>query len=108
MASFGPDGPAWAKLAQWQRAMHDRLTAALLAPLPALGPAWRLGPTHLLRLALVGLRSTAGLSERLFRTEGTEITRINPVGAPIAATSANPQGTRAAGRYSRFGTSYQI
>jgi phytoene dehydrogenase-like protein len=69
VASFGPDGPAWAKLAQWQRALSGRLAAALLAPLPTLGPAWQLGPRHLMRLAWVGLRSTAGLSERLFRTE---------------------------------------
>jgi phytoene dehydrogenase-like protein len=68
-ASFGEDGPAWARLARWQQAMGDRLAAALLAPLPGLGAAWRLGPRHLLRLAFAGLRSTAGLSERLFRTE---------------------------------------
>src|SRR5207244_5137509 len=66
---FGPGGPAWARLARWQRAMGDRFAGALLAPLPALGPALHLGPGHLLRLALAGPRSTAGLSERLFRTE---------------------------------------
>jgi phytoene dehydrogenase-like protein len=49
--------------------MGDRLAAALLAPLPALLPAWRLGPLNVLRLALAGLRSTAGFSERVFQTE---------------------------------------
>ena len=44
IASFGADGPAWAKLARWQQAMGDRLVAALLAPLPGFGAALRLGP----------------------------------------------------------------
>jgi phytoene dehydrogenase-like protein len=69
MASFGVDGPAWEKLARWQQAMGDRLAAALLAPLPGFGPALRLGPCHLLRLASAGLRSPAGYSGHLFRTE---------------------------------------
>src|SRR5262249_2332072 len=47
----------------------DRLAAALLAPLPALGPAWRLGPLNLLRLARAGLATTAGFARRTFRTE---------------------------------------
>src|SRR5947199_3510225 len=34
--SFGIDGPAWRRLAHWQRNMGDRLAAALLAPLPDL------------------------------------------------------------------------
>jgi phytoene dehydrogenase-like protein len=49
--------------------MGPRLAEALLAPLPALGPAWRLGPANLARLALSGLRSTAGFSRRWFTTE---------------------------------------
>jgi phytoene dehydrogenase-like protein len=49
--------------------MGDRLVAALLAPLPGLGPALRLGPLQLFRLALAGLRSPAGYSQHLFRTE---------------------------------------
>jgi phytoene dehydrogenase-like protein len=69
MASFGIDGPAWERLARWQQAMGDRLVAALLAPLPAFGAAFRLGPYHLLRLAAAGLRSPAGYSQHLFRTE---------------------------------------
>lgn len=69
IASFGVDGPAWEKLARWQHAMGERLVAALLAPLPGIGPALRLGPSHLLRLAFAGLRSPAGYSRQLFRTE---------------------------------------
>jgi phytoene dehydrogenase-like protein len=67
--SFGVDGPAWARLARWQQAMGDRLVNALLAPLPRFGAALRLGPRHLLRLASAGLRSPAGYSHHLFRTE---------------------------------------
>jgi phytoene dehydrogenase-like protein len=68
-AAFGADGPAWRKLALWQRSMGPRLAEALLAPLPGLGPAWRLGPANLVRLALAGLRSTAGLAGARFQTE---------------------------------------
>jgi phytoene dehydrogenase-like protein len=67
--SFGQDGPAWRRLGSWQRAMGDRLAAALLAPLPAVGPAWRLGPRNLLRLGLAGLATPAGWARRHFRTE---------------------------------------
>jgi phytoene dehydrogenase-like protein len=67
--SFGADGPAWRRLAQWQAAMGERLAAALLAPLPGLGPALRLGPRHLLRLGLAGLTTTAGFARRHFRTD---------------------------------------
>src|SRR5882724_2733147 len=38
VASFGDDGPAWRRLALWQKAMGPRLAEALLAPLPGLGP----------------------------------------------------------------------
>src|SRR5438132_144480 len=67
--SFGPDGPAWRRLARWQARMGPRLTDALLAPLPALGPALRLGPANLARLGLAGLSTTAGFARRHFRTE---------------------------------------
>jgi phytoene dehydrogenase-like protein len=69
MASFGEDGSAWEKLARWQQAMGPRLAAALLAPLPAIRAALGLGPFHLCRLASAGLRSPAGYSRHLFRTE---------------------------------------
>jgi phytoene dehydrogenase-like protein len=67
--SFGADGDAWRALALWGRTMGDRLAAALLAPLPGLGPAWRLGVGNLLRLARDGLPSTRHFSLRHFRTE---------------------------------------
>lgn len=67
--SFGVDGPAWRRLALWQRAMGDRLAGALLAPLPGLGPAWHLGLFHLLRLMRAGLSSTAAFARRHFQTE---------------------------------------
>src|SRR5262249_53688760 len=76
VASFGPDGPAWRRLADWRQRLGDRLAAALLAPLPALGPALRLGPLNGLRLALAGLRSPAGLARHLFQTEAAR--RIIP------------------------------
>jgi phytoene dehydrogenase-like protein len=68
-ASFGKDGDAWRRLARWGRSMGDRLSSALLAPLPALGPAWCLGPFNLLRLAGAGLSSPASFSRRRFQTE---------------------------------------
>ncbi len=67
--SFGSDGSAWRRLTLWKQAMGERFAAALLAPLPGLGPAWRLGPRHLLRFARLGLRSTAGFARRHFQTE---------------------------------------
>src|SRR5436190_6124991 len=68
-ASFGDDGAAWRKLARWQRKMNERLPEALLAPLPGIGPALRLGILNLLRLAWRGLPSTATFARRHFRTE---------------------------------------
>jgi phytoene dehydrogenase-like protein len=68
-AAFGADGPAWLRLQGWQRRLGDRLPAALLAHLPALGPALRLGPINLLRLAVAGLCTPAGYSRLVFRTE---------------------------------------
>jgi phytoene dehydrogenase-like protein len=49
--------------------MGDRLAAALLAPLPGVGPAWRLGPVNVLRLARRGLLSTGGFARTFFSTE---------------------------------------
>src|SRR5262249_15034465 len=68
-ASFGKDGDAWRRLARWGRSMGDRLSSALLPPLPAFGPAWCLGPFTLLRLAGAGLSSPASFSRRRFQTE---------------------------------------
>jgi phytoene dehydrogenase-like protein len=67
--SFGIDGPAWRRLAEWRRCMGQRLVEALLAPLPALGPAWRLGLRHLLRLGFNGLLSSGAWARRFFQTE---------------------------------------
>jgi len=69
VASFGIDGPAWRRLGAWQQAMGDRLATALLAPLPGLQPAWRLGFWNLLHLARAGLTTTAGFARRWFKTE---------------------------------------
>jgi phytoene dehydrogenase-like protein len=68
--SFGPvDGPAWRCLALWARDMGDRLPAALLAPLPRIRPALRLGFRNLCRFGLRALRSPAGWSAGYFQTE---------------------------------------
>jgi phytoene dehydrogenase-like protein len=67
--SFAVDGPAWGKLASWMRDMGQRLPDALLAPLPGLREAWRLGPRNLLRLGLSGLSSPAAFACRHFSTE---------------------------------------
>jgi len=67
--SFGVDGPAWRRLAEWRRDMGRRLVEALLAPLPPIVPAWRLGLRHFLKLGLMGLRSSGSLARRLFQTE---------------------------------------
>lgn len=67
--SFGPDGPAWRRLAEWQRNMNDRLAGALLAPLLEWGPVWRLGLRNVLRLGSAGMATTAGFARRHFQTE---------------------------------------
>jgi phytoene dehydrogenase-like protein len=68
-ASFGVDGAAWERLARWQQAMGDRLVTTLLAPLPGLNAAWRLGLSNLIALGWAGFRSTSGYSQKLFQTE---------------------------------------
>lgn len=67
--TFGPDGDAWRRLATWQKGMGERLAEALLAPLGAVGPAWRLGVTNLLKLAWKGSATTARFGTSHFRTE---------------------------------------
>jgi phytoene dehydrogenase-like protein len=69
VALFGADGLAWRELALWQQRMGPRFAEALLAPLPALGPALRLGLGNLLRLGVNGLSPTAAFARRHFRTE---------------------------------------
>jgi phytoene dehydrogenase-like protein len=68
-AALGVDGPAWRHLADWRRRLGQHLAEALLAPLPALGPAWRLGPRNILGLAQYGLVTSAHCARRLFQTE---------------------------------------
>src|SRR5262249_9611409 len=41
--SFGADADRWGQFHRWQDRMGHRLAEALLAPLPAVGPALRLG-----------------------------------------------------------------
>jgi phytoene dehydrogenase-like protein len=67
--SFGADGAAWRRLGEWKAQMGDRLAAALLAPLPGLGAAWRLGPVSVLRMARLGLATSAGFARKHFQTE---------------------------------------
>jgi phytoene dehydrogenase-like protein len=68
-ASFGADGRSWARLAHWKQRMGERLAEALLAPLPGIGPAWRLGPLSLARLGMAGMSSAAGFARRHFQTD---------------------------------------
>jgi phytoene dehydrogenase-like protein len=67
--SFGADGPAWRRLAEWRRSLGDRLAAALLGPLPGFGAAWRLGAFNAMKLARDGLSTTASFARRHFQTE---------------------------------------
>jgi len=67
---LGRDGDAWRGIAAWNARMGTRLTEALLAPLPAIGPMLQVGVANLWRFAGVGLSTAAQLSERTFVTEG--------------------------------------
>lgn len=67
--TFGEDADAWRRLAAWQAVMGPRLAEALLAPLPGLSGAWRLGLSNLISLARAGMSSSAGYARRLFKTE---------------------------------------
>jgi phytoene dehydrogenase-like protein len=68
--SFGRlDGPAWRRLASWAKDMGERLPAALLAPLPGIGSALRLGIRNLCRFARAGVRTPAGWANHYFQTE---------------------------------------
>jgi phytoene dehydrogenase-like protein len=69
VCSFGADGAAWRRVGEWVQAMGDRLAGFLLAPLPGLSAAWKLGPRALFRLTRTGLRTPASVSQAWFRTE---------------------------------------
>jgi phytoene dehydrogenase-like protein len=68
--SFGEqDGLAWRRLAVWGRRMGGRLPELLLAPLPELRAAVRLGVKNLCRFGFSGVQTSAGWSNRHFKTE---------------------------------------
>lgn len=67
--SFGRDGDAWRRFARWQERMGDGLAQTLLAPLPSIGPAWRLGVRNLIGLMHAGLSTGAAYACRHFTTE---------------------------------------
>ncbi len=68
-ASFGADGDVWTRFHHWQQRMGRRLPDALLAMLPGLGGALRLGPANLVGLGLAGISTAAGYARRHFQTE---------------------------------------
>jgi phytoene dehydrogenase-like protein len=67
-AHFGTvaDGERWRSVASWYGSMEPALLDLLLRPFPAPGPATRLGPLHLARLATVFLSRGRTLAERWF------------------------------------------
>jgi phytoene dehydrogenase-like protein len=60
------DGDHWRSIASWYGSIEPQVIGMLLDAVPALGPAARLGPVHLSRLAAVFLSTGRGLSERWF------------------------------------------
>ncbi|HYU15289.1 MAG TPA: NAD(P)/FAD-dependent oxidoreductase [Candidatus Acidoferrum sp.] len=63
------DGARMRAIAGWHARVEGRLLPAMLETFPALGPALRLLPFSILRVAAIFLRSTAGLANRWFRSE---------------------------------------
>lgn len=74
--TFGADAGAWSKLHRWQERMGERLPQFLLAPLPAMGAAFRLGLGNAFALARAGLASPVGYASRRFTTDAAR--RIIP------------------------------
>ncbi len=70
-AHFGSarDGQTWRKLAAFHARMEPQLLATLLGPFPRLGPALRVGPWNLARVAWYFARSGGSLSRSLFESE---------------------------------------
>jgi phytoene dehydrogenase-like protein len=70
-AHFGSarDGEAWRKLAAFHARMEPELLSALLGPFPRLGPALRIGPLNLARVAWYFARSGGSLARSLFESE---------------------------------------
>jgi phytoene dehydrogenase-like protein len=92
--AFGSDGDAWRHIATWHARTKDRMLAALLSTLPALGPMIRFGPLNLLRLARVALSSGRGYACAQFRGEAarrvipglalhTDVGPDDPMGAVV-------------------------
>jgi phytoene dehydrogenase-like protein len=63
------DGARMSSVARWHAKVERHLLPAMLETFPALGPALRLLPLSILRVAAIFLRSAAGLSSRWFRSE---------------------------------------
>lgn len=63
------DGARVRELAEFHAASEKELLDALLAPFPSIGPLFRLGPSKLVRLAGLLLRSGASLARSLFESE---------------------------------------
>ena len=63
------DGRAVAELARFHADIEERLLGALLSTFPSLGPALRLGPSNLLRVASLLARSGSSLARSLFASE---------------------------------------
>ena len=70
-APFGSarDADTFRALARFHAGIEGDLLAALLGPFPSVGPLLRIGVGPLLKIASMFLRSTRGLSARLFESE---------------------------------------
>ena len=92
-AHFGTpaDGRRWARLARWHATVEERLLAALLGPIPTLGPAVALGPLNLLRLGGIFAASAAGFARRSFESEAAR--RVLPsLGLHVDVAPGDPFG----------------
>lgn len=71
IANFGSprDGETIRRIAQWHAKVEPHLLPAMLETFPAIGPALRLLPFALLRLATIFMRSGSGLSHAWFESE---------------------------------------
>nr|MBA3555460.1 NAD(P)/FAD-dependent oxidoreductase [Gemmatimonadales bacterium] len=70
------DGQRWREVASWYGSIEPRLIDLLLGTIPSLGPAARLGPLHIGRLAEVFLSRGRALAERWFSS--TAARRVLP------------------------------
>lgn len=70
-ANFGSprDGATILRIAQWHAKVEPHLLPAMLETFPAIGPALRLLPFAILRIAATFLRSGAGLAHSWFESE---------------------------------------